>query len=125
MQKTGLHGLPRLVLFTSEDAHYSVKKLSSFLGIGSDNVYLVQTDDRGKMKPSHLVELIEKSIEEGAKPFMVSATAGTTVLGAFDPIEELADICEKYNIWLHVDAAWGGGALVSAKHRHLMKGIHR
>jgi glutamate/tyrosine decarboxylase-like PLP-dependent enzyme len=50
---------------------------------------------------------------------------GTTVLGAFDPIPEIADICSKYKIWLHVDAAWGGGALVSKKHRHLLEGIER
>lgn len=77
------------------------------------------------MSLSHLIKEIERSLDEGAVPFMVSATAGTTVLGAFDPIEDIADICEKYKIWLHVDAAWGGGALVSAKYKHLMKGINR
>lgn len=99
--------------------------MSSFLGIGSDNVYLIKTDDNGRMSTDHLVEEIERSVAEGATPFMVSATAGTTVIGAFDPIEKLADICEKYNIWLHVDAAWGGGTLVSSKHRSLLKGIER
>uniref|UniRef100_A0A3B3XXW7 Glutamate decarboxylase like 1 n=1 Tax=Poecilia mexicana TaxID=48701 RepID=A0A3B3XXW7_9TELE len=61
----------------------------------------------------------------GAVPFFVNATAGTTVLGAFDPIDEIANICEKHNLWLHVDACWGGGALVSKKHKHLLKGIQR
>jgi glutamate decarboxylase len=50
---------------------------------------------------------------------------GTTVLGAFDPIPEIADLCSKYKLWLHVDAAWGGGALVSKKHRYLLEGIER
>lgn len=50
---------------------------------------------------------------------------GTTVLGAFDPIAEIADVCHEYGVWLHVDAAWGGGALVSKKHKHLLTGIHR
>jgi glutamate/tyrosine decarboxylase-like PLP-dependent enzyme len=50
---------------------------------------------------------------------------GTTVLGAFDPIPEIADLCSKYKLWLHVDAAWGGGALISKKHRHLLEGIER
>nr|ABX89951.1 aspartate 1-decarboxylase [Tribolium castaneum] len=125
IKKKGLHSLPRLVLFTSEDAHYSIKKLASFEGIGTDNVYLIRTDARGRMDVSHLVEEIERSLREGAAPFMVSATAGTTVIGAFDPIEKIADVCQKYKLWLHVDAAWGGGALVSAKHRHLLKGIER
>lgn len=84
---------------------------------------------------------------EGALPFMVSATAGertsfcwkfticyallmflstgTTVLGAFDPLEKIADLCEKYKMWMHVDAAWGGGALMSQKYRKLLKGIER
>lgn len=51
--------------------------------------------------------------------------SGTTVLGAFDPIEEIADLCEKYKLWMHVDAAWGGGALISQKYRKLLKGIER
>lgn len=50
---------------------------------------------------------------------------GTTVLGAFDPIAEIADVCQENGIWLHVDAAWGGGALMSKKHKHLLTGIHR
>lgn len=112
-------------MFTSKDAHYSIKKLATFQGIGGDNVYLINTDARGKMCPKHLEEEVKRAISEGGKPFMVSATAGTTVLGAFDPIDELADVCEKYSLWLHVDAAWGGGALVSKKHRQLLKGIER
>ncbi|XP_050300566.1 cysteine sulfinic acid decarboxylase isoform X2 [Anthonomus grandis grandis] len=121
----GLHSLPKLVLFTSQDAHYSIKKLSAFMGLGTENICLVKTDDRGKMDTDHLEKLIEETIASNAKPFMVSATAGTTVLGAFDPIDKLADICKKYNIWLHVDAAWGGGSLMSKKHRVLLKGVER
>lgn len=68
---------------------------------------------------------ILRAKSEGALPFMVSATAGTTVLGAFDPLEEIADLCEKYNLWMHVDAAWGGGALMSNKYRKLLRGIER
>lgn len=56
---------------------------------------------------------------------MVSATAGTTVIGAFDPLEQIADICKKYDMWLHVDAAWGGGALMSKRHRSKLQGIER
>lgn len=121
----GLHGLPRLVLFTSEDAHYSIKKLAAFEGLGSDNVYPVRTDQRGKMDVLHLRELVQRAKDEGAVPFMVSATSGTTVLGAFDPIEEIHSVCQEEGMWLHVDAAWGGGALVSRKYRHLLKGIEK
>ncbi|XP_066991602.2 cysteine sulfinic acid decarboxylase [Anabrus simplex] len=125
VKRKGLHQLPRLVMFTSEGAHYSIKKMASFMGIGSDNVYLVRTDSRGKMEVAHLEQLVEQALEEGALPFMVSATAGTTVLGAFDPISSISDVCIKHNMWLHVDAAWGGGALISKKYRHLLDGIHR
>ena len=65
LQDKGLHGLPKLVLFTSEDAHYSVKKMASFMGIGTENVGLVKTDPNGKMNVDHLVELVEKAIKEG------------------------------------------------------------
>nr|CAD7195665.1 unnamed protein product [Timema douglasi] len=121
----GLHGLPRLVLYTSEDAHYSIKKMASFMGIGSDNVYLVKCDSRGKMNTTHLQEQIQRTLDEGARPFMVSATAGTTVLGAFDPLSSISTICKKYGLWFHVDAAWGGGALFSQQHKHLLDGIHK
>ena len=75
-QNKGLHGLPRLVLFTSEDAHYSIKKMASFLGLGSDNVYLIRCNSKGKMDVQHLEQEIQRALEEGAAPFMVSATAG-------------------------------------------------
>lgn len=143
------------MIFTSEDAHYSVKKLASFMGIGSDNVYAIKTDNVGKIRVEHLgmLEIKQKNTRqkvnniiydidsnalfrfaeseilraksEGALPFMVSATAGTTVIGAFDPLEQIADLCAKYNLWMHVDAAWGGGALMSKKYRTLLKGIER
>lgn len=95
------------------------------MGLGMDNVYKVQTDPIGKIIPENLEEQILRAKSEGALPFMVSATAGTTVLGAFDPLEKIADICEKYGLWMHVDAAWGGGALMSPKYRYLLKGIER
>ncbi|MEJ1278225.1 glutamic acid decarboxylase 2 [Cricetulus griseus] len=70
-------------------------------------------------------KLVLFTSEHGYVPLYVNATAGTTVYGAFDPIQEIADICEKYNLWLHVDAAWGGGLLMSRKHRHKLSGIER
>lgn len=111
--------------FTSKDSHYSVKKAAVLLGIGSNNLYLVDVDSAGRMKVDHLENEIERALKEGALPFMVSATSGTTVLGAMDPLEGIADVCKKYGLWLHVDAAWGGGLLMSQKHRHHLKGIER
>lgn len=121
----GLHGLPRLVIFASEQAHYSVKKLAAFEGLGSDNVYNVSVDDRGKMDVADLERQIIRSLQENAVPMMVLATAGTTVLGAYDPITEIVDICSRYKIWLHVDAAWGGAVMFSKRYRYLIKNIER
>uniref|UniRef100_A0A8C0T153 Glutamate decarboxylase like 1 n=1 Tax=Canis lupus familiaris TaxID=9615 RepID=A0A8C0T153_CANLF len=125
IKEKGLSGLPRLILFTSAECHYSMKKAASFLGIGTENVCFVETDGRGKMIPAELEKQIWQASKEGAAPFLVCATSGTTVLGAFDPLDEIADICEKHGLWLHVDASWGGSALMSRKHRKLLHGIHR
>ncbi|XP_076180879.1 glutamate decarboxylase-like protein black [Ptiloglossa arizonensis] len=123
LKEVGQSSVGKLTVFASRDAHYSVKKLSAFLGIGTSNVYEVKTDDRGKMCVTDLEVQIDRALSEGATPLMVSATAGTTVLGAFDPLRDIAAICKKHNLWFHVDAAWGGGALMSKKHRHLLNGV--
>ncbi|XP_035765855.1 acidic amino acid decarboxylase GADL1-like [Neolamprologus brichardi] len=124
-KEVGMFSAPRLVILTSQECHYSISKGAALMGIGTKNVYTVPTDERGRMIPSALEEKIKLAKSEGAVPFMVNATAGTTVLGAFDPIDEIADICEKHNLWLHVDACWGGAAIMSKKHKHLLRGIHR
>uniref|UniRef100_W8AVS4 Glutamate decarboxylase-like protein 1 n=1 Tax=Ceratitis capitata TaxID=7213 RepID=W8AVS4_CERCA len=124
-KKRGLLGGKQLIIFTSEDAHYSVEKLAMFMGFGSDNVCKIATNKLGKMDTEDLERKVKQYINDGARPLMVSATAGTTVLGAFDDLNSIANICEKYEMWLHADAAWGGGALVSKKYRHLLKGIER
>ncbi|KAL6052348.1 Acidic amino acid decarboxylase GADL1-like [Balamuthia mandrillaris] len=70
-------------------------------------------------------EAITEAKAAGKTPIGISCTAGTTVLGAYDDIEAIADVAEKHGVWLHVDACWGGHCLLSAKHSHLMKGCHR
>ncbi|KAM8794131.1 cysteine sulfinic acid decarboxylase [Eudromia elegans] len=119
----GSWALPRLALFASRESHYSIQKGAAFLGIGTDNVRLVATDERGKMLPEELEKEIERAKAEGSEPFLVCATSGTTVLGAFDPLRRVAAVCRRHGLWLHVDAAWGGSALLSRKHRHLLDGI--
>ncbi|CAG5025140.1 unnamed protein product [Parnassius apollo] len=123
VKSKGVYAVPKLVLFTSELAHYSTKKMAAFMGIGSDNCILVKADKFGKMDVEDLEAKIVEANDTGATPFMVTATSGTTVFGAFDPLVPVSMLCKKYNLWLHVDAAWGGGALMSKKHRHLLNGI--
>jgi len=121
----GGHGGPKLVMFTSDQSHYSYLKGSRLSGIGSKNLIEVKTDERGQMCPKALDEAIQKSKADGGVPFFVGATAGTTVLGAYDPFNEIAEVCEKHDIWFHIDACWGGSALLSRKWRHLLDGADR
>lgn len=124
-KEKGLKNLPQLVMYTSEHSHYSMKGSGMVMGLGTDNVIEVPCDDRGRMIPSELERLVREAKAKGHYPFFVNCTSGTTVLGAFDPIHPLADICEKYGMWLHVDAAWGGGCLLSKKYRTRLNGIER
>ncbi|GCB76622.1 hypothetical protein scyTo_0016586, partial [Scyliorhinus torazame] len=121
----GVASLPRMVLFTSELSHYSILKAAGVLGFGTDNVILVKCNGRGKIIAAELEAKIIEAKEKGFVPLYVNATAGTTVFGAFDPLNDIADICEKHNLWMHVDAAWGGGLLMSQKHRHKLSGVER
>ncbi len=114
-----------ILAYSSAESHYSNAKNASFAGIGRNNVRYIETDEFGKMIPSKLDDQIQKDIAAGFTPAFVNATAGTTVLGAFDPIDAIADVCEKYLIWLHVDGAYSGGAFFSKKYKHLLKGIER
>ena len=110
-------------VFVSSEAHYSFKKACAVLGIGTQNLVLVPSDDRGRMRIDQLDDLINKHKSNGDIPLCVGATAGTTVLGAFDDIFELSHICKKHDVWLHVDGAWGGPVIFSKKLRYLVNGI--
>jgi len=118
------HGLNRLMtLYTSKESHYSISKNAALTGIGRNQVRLVNTNYKGEMLAEHLDELVQKDINDGYKPFFVNATAGTTVLGAFDDIEAISKACKKHNLWLHVDGAYCGGVIFSNKYKHLVKGL--
>lgn len=110
-------------IFVSEEAHYSFKKAAAVLGVGIDNVVSVSVDEKGRMIADHLEIHIKQCRAEGSVPLMVAATAGTTVLGAFDEIPLVSAICKRNGVWLHVDGAWGGPALFSNKLSHLVDGI--
>lgn len=86
-------------------SHYSIKSCASVCGLGTDNCVIVPSDENGKMITSELERLVIDRKNKGHIPFFVSVTSGTTVLGAFDPISEVADICDKYKLWLHVDVS--------------------
>ena len=119
---SGLFGSSPMTVFVSKDCHYSMIKSANQLGIGTNNIVKVDVDSSGRMDPKALERSIQVSVRNGSKPFFVGATAGTTVRGCFDPIKEISRVCKKYNIWLHIDASWGGAALLSNQHKKLLDG---
>lgn len=125
IRKQGLQQAPILVAFISDQAHYSFETAANILGIGADQVIKVQTNSSGSMIPEALEKEIEKVIAKGQIPFFVGATCATTMLGAYDPLDKLADICQKYDIWLHADGSFGGSLILSTKHRNLLNGINQ
>lgn len=120
--KSGGNGDRRFVLFVNEHGHYSVEKAAVAAGMGHDNVVAVPADKDGRMDPSALRDLVVAAKRDGKTPLYVCATAGTTVLGAYDPLREVAAVCKEFGMWFHVDASWGGAAVFSEKHRHKLDG---
>lgn len=110
-------------IFVSAEAHYSVLMAANVIGIGHQNIIKVQCDMDGRMRPDRLSEEIAFARQEGMRPLCIVATAATTVRGAYDDIDALADIAHREGLWLHVDAAWGGACLFSAEHAQLMDGV--
>ena len=112
-----------MTLYTSAASHYSISKNAAMTGIGKNQVRLIKINDKGEMLAEHLNELILNDLNEGFEPFFVNATAGTTVLGAFDDIESISKVCKTHNLWLHVDGAYCGGVIFSKTYKPLIKGL--
>ena len=113
----------KMVAFVSEETHYSFSIASNVIGIGHSNLITVRCNDDGQMLPEALDEEIQRALANDKIPFVVLATSGTTVRGSFDPLREISAVAHKYNLWMHVDAAWGGSCLFSSRYRSLMDGI--
>lgn len=114
-----------LTVYASEQAHSSIEKAAMVLGIGRANVRAIPVDDRYAMRPDRLAEAIERDRSEGAHPFCVVATLGTTASTSMDPADAIADLCERESLWLHVDAAYAGPAAMVPELRPLFAGWER
>lgn len=114
----------RAVLLVSEHSHYSVERTAGLMGLGSHSVIGVGERD-GKMCPAELERAIGDLRREGLIPFAVSATAGATATGLFDPLDPIADVCQRAGVWMHVDGAHGASFVMSETLRHLVHGIER
>jgi len=113
-------GGQQLVAYVSELAHYSFEKAANVLGIGTQNLISVKSDDQGCLDPEALENAINKSIRENKRPFFIGLTAGTTVVGSFDPVAQASSLARHHSIWLHIDGAWGGPVLFSESCKHLL-----
>lgn len=125
LRELGAVAGPRFAVFTSAHAHYSIRKAAQLLGIGSQAVIVVAVDAHGRMIPAQLERAIVDARAAGLTPLVVNATAGTTVVGAFDPLDQLAPICRREDLWLHVDGCFGASLLFSPAHRSALAGIEQ
>jgi len=126
IRRSGLAGradLPRIKVYASSEAHSSVDKAVITLGIGEENVTRVPADDEYRIVPAALEAEILKDMADGHRPCAVVATVGTTSTTSVDPVEEIAAICRKHGVWLHVDAAYGGAMALLPEERWAMAGV--
>jgi glutamate/tyrosine decarboxylase-like PLP-dependent enzyme len=115
----------RPVLYSSSESHHSLDKSAGLLGIGRKALRRVPVNSRLQLDPAALEKMIQQDLATGFKPFAVVGTAGTTNSGAVDDMNALADICERYGLWFHVDGAYGAAAAFSDQHHELVTGIER
>lgn len=115
----------KAIIYMSDQAHSSNIKAIRVLGFKKEQVRIIPTDIEFKMAINKLKNAIAKDRLEGLNPFAIIATAGTTNTGTVDPLNEIAAICKKENLWFHIDGAYGGAAILSKKGSHLLKGIEK
>jgi len=124
IQNKGAQSCSRpLRIYASEETHHSVAKAAALLGIGRDNVRLIRVDERYKINLDELVAAIEEDRRAGHLPICVVANAGTVATGAFDPLPQISEIARRFNLWLHVDGAYGGFAALAPLARPLFASI--
>ena len=113
----------KLTVYVSEEAHSSIEKTMKVAGYGSENLRKIAADSDFAMQPAALAAAIEADLAAGFTPACVTACVGGTGTGAMDPVRPIGEICRKHGIWLHVDAAWAGSALILPEWRHLIDGL--
>jgi aromatic-L-amino-acid/L-tryptophan decarboxylase len=122
---SGRADLPLLRVYASEHAHTVVDKSLLTLGLGQRALRKIPSDAEFRMKPDALAAAVEEDLRAGLVPCAVAATVGTTSTSSIDPVSAIARICERHNIWLHVDAAYAGSAAVVPELRHILAGCER
>lgn len=115
----------RTVIYLSEQSHHSVEKAIRLSGLNECVVRYLPLDEQYRIIPSALAEMVQADVWAGLIPFMTVANAGSTNVGAVDPMDAMAEICSKYNMWFHVDAAYGGYFALTDYGKNLFKGIEK
>ncbi|MBE6368725.1 MAG: aminotransferase class I/II-fold pyridoxal phosphate-dependent enzyme [Lentisphaerae bacterium] len=124
VKKSGLpENFRKFRMYSSEIAHFSMEKSAHLMGLGYESVVKVPVNDAMQMDIAALRELIKADVAAGNLPFCVVATVGTTDFGSIDNMQELRKLCDEYNMWLHADAAYGSGVIMSAKYAHRVAGL--
>ena len=122
---SGRDDLPLMRVYSSEHVHSSIDKACITLGLGTRSLRKIAVNERFEMIPEELAEAIEEDIEAGYVPICVIPTIGTTSSSSVDPVDAIADICEKHGVWLHVDTAYAGSAAILPEMQHYFKGCER
>ncbi|HKS28567.1 MAG TPA: pyridoxal-dependent decarboxylase [Pyrinomonadaceae bacterium] len=124
--REGLRALPaQPVFYVSSQSHHSFLKAARLCGLGTDAVREVEMDESSAMDAGRLADAVRQDRERGSMPFMVVGTAGSTSAGVIDPLRQLADVASREKLWFHVDAAWGGAAVLVEELRPALEGIER
>ena len=118
-------GRPRMMIYTSAEAHSSIQKCAEQLGLGSSSVRLVETDDDFRLRPDALRQVIAADRDAGLRPICVVAGGGTTNVGAIDPLADMADICDEFGLWFHIDGAYGGFGALDPAYAEKYRGVER
>ena len=126
LSRGGLQSEDRpLIVYATSQGHSSVEKAALLAGFGKENVRAVAHDDAYAMRPDALAAAIKSDIDNGRRPCAIVATTGTTTTTAFDPIEAIARVAKEHGMWLHVDAAMAGSAMILPECRHLWNGVEQ
>jgi aromatic-L-amino-acid/L-tryptophan decarboxylase len=123
VNEKGLRWFDNFRVYCSTETHSSIEKAVKIAGIGSQNLVKVGVDSEFRLDPGLLKQAVESDLKAGNKPICVVATLGTTGVTAIDPLQEIAELCSRHGIWLHVDAAFAGSALILPEYRWMIKGV--
>jgi aromatic-L-amino-acid decarboxylase len=124
-RQDGLFGAPRARIYASEEAHSSIDKAVVTLGFGRSGILRIPTDDEFVLRVDLLREAIERDVAAGVRPVALVATLGTTSTTSVDPVNEMADLCEEFGMWLHVDSAYAGVTAMVPEFAHHFEGVNR